>query len=153
MKFVRGTDPAPEPSTSLQIEEIGPEHADAASRIIADGFDISRKAAPMLAGLVGRPRWHVYMSFAAGEPAGAGIMFVDSGVAWLDWGATVPAHRRKGSQTAMLARRIRDALTMGCRLMMTTTGEEVPDDPQHSYHNIERVGFRPAYLRDNCAPT
>ena len=34
----------------------------------------------------------------------------------------------------------------------TCTGEEVPDDPQISYHNILKMGFTPAYIRRNMAP-
>lgn len=70
----------------------------------------------------------------------------------LDWGATDPACRRRGGQSALLARRVREALTHGCRLMVTTTGEAVPGDPQHSYHNIQRAGFAEAHLRANWAP-
>ncbi len=36
--------------------------------------------------------------------------------------------------------------------MLTTTGEEVEGDPQHSYKNIVRAGFREAYVRENFAP-
>jgi hypothetical protein len=32
------------------------------------------------------------------------------------------------------------------------TGEAVPGDDQHSYHNIERAGFEEAYLRENWIP-
>jgi GNAT superfamily N-acetyltransferase len=73
-------------------------------------------------------------------------------VGWLDWGATAPAFRRRGSQSALLRRRILDALDMGCRLILTETGEEVEGDPQHSYKNILRMGFREAYVRENYAP-
>ncbi len=80
------------------------------------------------------------------------MLFVKDGVAWLDWGATAPEFRGRRSQSALLNRRIRDALDLGCRLIATTTGEEVPGDPQISYRNIVKMGFEPAYVRQNFAP-
>jgi len=47
------------------------------------------------------------------------------------------------------ARAARDS---GCRLLLTATGEEIPGDPQHSYRNILRYGFEPAYLRESYIP-
>lgn len=74
---------------------------------------------------------------------------MQDGVAYFEWGATLPAHRRCGGQGAIVVRRIEDAVALGCRLLTTATGEAVEGDPQHSYHNILRAGFRPAYLREN----
>jgi len=31
-------------------------------------------------------------------------------------------------------------------------GTSVPGDPQHSYHNLLKAGFREAYARENLAP-
>ena len=111
---------------------------------------MSEAARPWLASLVDRPEWHLYMSFFAGDtPAGTGAMFVCSGAAWLDLGSTLPAYRGRGGQGVVLRRRIRDALDLGCRTLLTTTGEEAEGDPQHSYKNIVRAGFRPVYVREN----
>lgn len=152
MKFVRGREAVARRETALRIEKIGADWAADFGRIVAQAFDLSEAAAPWLAGLVERPGWHLYLSFAGEEPAGAGALFVDDGVGWLDWGATWPRYRRQGSQGALLARRVQDALDLGCRVLFTTTGEAVEGDPQHSYRNIQRAGFRESYLRDNYAP-
>ena len=52
----------------------------------------------------------------------------------------------------MLRRRIGDAIQMGCKWMLTTTGEAVEGDPQHSYKNILRMGFRLLGVRENFIP-
>ena len=70
----------------------------------------------------------------------------------IDLGATAPKFRGRGSQGAVLARRIECALDLGCQEMVTCTGIAVPGDPQHSYSNIKRAGFRETYIRDNYAP-
>jgi GNAT superfamily N-acetyltransferase len=86
------------------------------------------------------------------EPAGTGGLYVRDGIGFCDFGATAPAFRRRGSQSALLRRRIMDAIDMGCRMIVTETGEEVEGDPQHSYKNILRMGFEEAYVRENYAP-
>jgi hypothetical protein len=36
--------------------------------------------------------------------------------------------------------------------MFTCTGVDVPGDPQHSYKNILKAGFREDYVRRNFSP-
>lgn len=152
MKFSRGGDAPPDAESDLRIERISPEHAEAFGRIAADGFGMSEEAIPLLASIVDKPNWHVYVSFDGDTPAGTGVLFVDDGYGWLDWGATSPEFRRRGGQRAILARRIRDGLDLGCKMLFTETGEAVEGDPQHSYHNIEWAGFHPDYVRENYGP-
>jgi GNAT superfamily N-acetyltransferase len=151
-KFRRGQAAAPKIRTDLRIEQVGPEHGEAFGRIVCDAFDLGDVAVPWLARLPGRPGWHVFMSFDGDEPAGAGTIFSKDGLAWVDFGATAPKHRRRGSQSSLLARRVQHALDLGCRELFTCTGEEVPGDPQHSYKNIQKAGFQEDYLRENYAP-
>ena len=151
-KFSRGREAAPKTETDLRIEQVGPEQGAAFGRIVCDAFDLGDAAVPWLAGLPGRPGWQVFMSFDGEEPAGTGTVFVEDGLAWFDFGATAPTYRRRGSQSALLARRVQHALDLGCRKLFTCTGEAVPGDPQHSYSNIQRAGFREDYLRENYAP-
>lgn len=150
--FERGAKPAPEAGTDLVVAPIAADKAEDFGRIVADAFDMGAAAVPLFAGLARRPGWRLYLGFADGRPAAAGALFVDGEVGWLGFGATVPALRRRGGQRAMLARRIEDARGLGCRLLLTETGEAVPGDPQHSHHNIEWSGFRPAFRLENYAP-
>jgi GNAT superfamily N-acetyltransferase len=152
MKFRRGRAAPPEAGSTLEIRTATAADAEAFGRIECHAFDLGPAAAPWMGRLIGSPGWHIYMSFDGGTPAGAGALFVSGGVGWCDWGATTPDFRGRGSQSALLRRRILDALDLGCRLLVTTTGEEVPGDPQHSYKNILRMGFEPAYVRQNYAP-
>jgi GNAT superfamily N-acetyltransferase len=153
VKFLRAMDePAPEARSSLEVREISPEHAMDFAKIAAHGFDMAEQSAPLIAGLVGRPGWHLFMTFDGDRPAGTGALFVRDGTGWCDWAATHADFRRRGGQGAVLAARIARAAELGCRLMATTTGEAVAGDPQHSYSNIEKAGFRAAYTRANYGP-
>lgn len=48
-----------------------------------------------------------------------------------------------------MARRLRDGIEMHCKWFVTETGEETTDQPNPSYHNMLRTGFKPAFLRAN----
>lgn len=153
MKFRRGRAAPPAiRETDLTVRRAGPADAPAFGRIVADAFDLGPDLADWVACLVGAEGWHVYMSFDGDTPAGTGGLFVRDGIAYCDWGATAPAFRRRGSQSALLRHRITQAIDMGCRLIVTETGEEVEDDPQHSYNNILRLGFEEDFVRENYAP-
>lgn len=151
-KFERAPEPLAAPATDLEIRAVGREHGEDFARIACNAFDLGDGAVPWLAQMPGRPGWHVFMSFAGDVPAGTGAMFVRDGLAWFDFGATAPAFRRRGSQGALLARRISHAITLGCRKLLTCTGEAVPGDPQHSFGNLVKAGFRKTYVRANFAP-
>jgi GNAT superfamily N-acetyltransferase len=152
MKFLREGGVVEEPSRDLEIREIGAGHAGDFGRIAGRAFGLGEPAWELLAELVGRPGWRIFMSFDAGRPAGTGALFVRGKVGWTDWGATDPAFRRRGSQSALLARRVNTAVSMGCRILCTCTGEAVDDEDQHSYRNILRTGFAKAGLRPNYSP-
>jgi GNAT superfamily N-acetyltransferase len=153
MKFARGAEPLGEPVTDFSIREVGPEHAKEFGQIVGRAFDLEDSGGQLCACLVGRPGWHVFMSFDGDRPAGTGALYVKDGVGWTDWGATDPAFRRRGSQSALLARRINKAIELGCNLIGTCTGEAVPGDEQHSYGNIKRAGFCEIGVRDNYSLT
>ena len=152
MKFERGPDPAPTADSNLEVREIDAAHIDDFGRIAASAYGMTPEAAGLVRGLVERPGFHLYMTFDGDTPAGTGGMAIDGECAWFEWAATDPAFRQRGSQRALLARRIEDAVAAGCTRLLTCTGEAVPGDPQHSYHNIEWAGFEPKFVRENWVP-
>jgi hypothetical protein len=153
MKFKRGRDaPLVNRETNLTVRRAEPSDAPAFGRIVADAFDLGPELADWVACLVQAKGWHIYMSFDGDEPAGTGGLYIRDGIGYCDWGATAPKFRRHGSQGALLHRRVTDAIEMDCHLIVTATGEEVPGDPQHSYKNIQRMGFEEDFVRENYAP-
>ena len=153
MKFARGPEAPPAARTDLEVRRVAPGDMPAFARILADAFDLGEDAVAWLETFVNAEGWHLYMSFDGDAPAGTGGLYVRDGIALCDMGATAPTFRRRGSQSALLARRIADAIGMGCRDIITETGEAVEGDPQHSYKNILRAGFREEYVRENYAPS
>ena len=152
MKFVRGTGEIDAVDTDLSITRIGPESASDFAAIVGNAFDFKPQFQPAIAALANDPDWHLYMSFNGEQPAGTGGLYIKNSVGYLDFGATHPDFRRRGSQTGVLNTRIKAALDAGCTSLVTMTGEAVPGDEQQSYRNIQRAGFEEAYLRENWIP-
>jgi GNAT superfamily N-acetyltransferase len=83
-----------------------------------------------------------YLALVDGTPAGgAGLRHAD-GIAQMAGAGTVPALRRRGVQTALVAARLADARAAGCDLAVVTTQ---PGSPSHA--NTQRLGFDLLYTR------
>jgi GNAT superfamily N-acetyltransferase len=107
---------------------------------------------PLMAAAVGRTHWHHYMAWDGDAPAAAAALFIRDGAGWLGVAATLPAYRRRGAQGALMARRLQDGAALGCRWFATETGQDRPDKPNPSFHNMQRAGFIVAYQRPNYLP-
>ncbi len=152
VKMLRGTEPPPAIPTALRIEEVGVDHAAAFAEIAAQAFELPEMG-PLLSGAVGRPGWHTYLAFDGDMPVAGGQLHVVDGVGWLGGGGTLPSHRGRGAQGAIMARRIHDAIALGCRHLITETAEETAEEPNPSYRNMLRTGFQLVYPRRNWIGT
>ncbi len=150
MKFARAPSVVSAPS-ELRVERIGPEHSAAFGRIVCTAFAAPAWLADWVAVLPGREAWTCYLSFADDEAVGAGVVHVRGPAAWLGFGATLPEHRGKGSQSAIFAARISEAKERGCSIVVTETGERIDGVASSSYRNILRAGFGESYVRPNWA--
>jgi GNAT superfamily N-acetyltransferase len=148
MKFARGAEEPPPTETALRVEQVGPERGTDFAEVVAAGYEFDPFTVPWLAELP-RTSWSCYVAYDGDEPAGAAALYTMGVTGYLGFAATRPEHRRKGSQSALLGRRIRDALEGGCTELFTETGERIPMKPSNSYRNILRFGFTEAYLRPN----
>lgn len=139
----------PEPRTDLRIELVGRDRAEDFARIVTTTYEFDPVLAPIASAVMGRPGWSHYLGFDGDEPVAAGASFVTGDVVWLGYGATLESHRGRGGQSAIFARRLADSRAAGCRLAITETGEDTPEEPNPSYRNMLRAGFEVAYLRPN----
>jgi GNAT superfamily N-acetyltransferase len=149
VKFRRGVEPLPAPATDLRVIEADGRHARAFGAIIAEAFDLPAFAADWLAALPGRAGWSCLVALDGTTPVSAGGLHVAGGVGWVAFGATLPAHRGRGGQTAILAARIARAAELGCVALAVETGAREPGRVEASYRNIVAAGFEPRYLRPN----
>jgi GNAT superfamily N-acetyltransferase len=146
-KFSRSTAAPPQASTGLRVER--DERGEAFAEAAAHGFELPDLFLGWLRRLPGRDSWQCFVAFDGDVPAAAGALFVTGKVGWVGIGATVPARRGKGGQSALLAARIQAAAEAGCEVVVTETGAPVEGQPNGSYRNIVRAGFEPQYVRAN----
>lgn len=79
---------------------------------------------------------HRFFAHRGGEVAGTATMRVAEGIAQLCGASTLPAHRRRGIQSAVLAHRLAFAADAGCDLSTVTT---LPGSK--SQQNVQRQGY------------
>jgi GNAT superfamily N-acetyltransferase len=146
-KFGRSSSDPPAPRTGLRVEEVGADRGADLARVVGAGFGMPAAATALLENAP--ERLHCFLALDGDEPVAAAVLHVAGSVGWLGAGATLPEHRGRGAQSALLAERIRLAGELGCTTVTTETGELVPDRPSASYRNIVRAGFRELYVRPN----
>jgi len=83
-----------------------------------------------------------YLAEREGEAAGGGSVRLADGIAQLCGAATLPAHRRRGVQTALLSERLAGAGRAGGDLAVVTT-----QPGSKSQENARRRGFALLYTR------
>jgi hypothetical protein len=83
-----------------------------------------------------------YLASLEGSVVGGAGLRIFEGVAQLCGSATLPASRRRGVQTALLARRLLDARRVGCDVAVITT-----QPGSRSQQNAQRHGFELLYVR------
>ena len=90
-----------------------------------------------------------WLALDGDDPAAAAGIFMADGAGYLGFAATLPGHRGKGAQSALLAARISHAREHGCDVVVTETGERRDDRPSNSYRNILRAGFEEVSVTAN----
>lgn len=88
-----------------------------------------------------KPEFRIYLAQLDGALAGMATMYLDSGAAYFANALTLEPYRGRGCQSALLTRRINDAVEAGCDLAVSDAvfGTD-------SHRNLERAGFRMAYM-------
>ena len=128
-------EPAP---TDLALVRVGREAADDVVTVGLAGFDVGETewfSAPLDA-----PAWTQVVAYDGVAPVATGALHVCGPVAWVGAASTVPGHRRRGAQSALLAHRLQLAATEGATRVVAKVE---PDSG--SERNLRRAGFEPAY--------
>lgn len=138
----------------IEVRRSGPDELDAWVELVTDAGahpdtqgipmeefprDVLERAERDSAAINGIRR---YVALRHGQPAGGASFRVAAGIAQLTGAGTVPAHRRNGVQTALLAARLADATAEGCDVAVVTT-----QPGSKSQQNVQRRGFDLLYTR------
>lgn len=141
-----------------ETETVGDLHdlEDIWAQIVVQGFGLPASFRPWLSALAGRERWRLYAAVEDGKPVATGALYLSGSgpgsLGHLNFAATLPEHRRRGAQSALIARRLEDARKLGAEWIFTETDESLPDGPNPSQNNLIRQGLPIVYLRSNWGP-
>jgi GNAT superfamily N-acetyltransferase len=144
------------PGESLTIQRVGEAESVAWLDAVTTGFltpdtydglpshesydrDVIERATNDMAASEGFER---YIAYRNGEVAGGASFRSFGGVAQLCGSATLPRHRRRGVQTALLQHRLAEAARRGCDVAVVTT-----QPGSKSQQNVQRSGFAVLYVR------
>jgi hypothetical protein len=151
-KLYRRTDTAPREVAAdreMDVVEIGPSEAESYERIVAGPLGVPDGLGPGIRSTIGRPGWRYYMVLHRQRPIAGAALYARGQQGWFGLGATMESDRRRGAQTALLARRLRDAAAGGCVWVSADTLVDTVDRPNPSYRNMRRAGFATLYERPN----
>lgn len=149
VRMYRRAGEAPWPVTGFDVVPAEAGHAAAFGAINRVGFDFPEATGPWIAALTRRPGWHAFVALEAASPVAVAAFHHQGAWAWMGFSATLPGHRGRGAQLALLCEMVLQASRAGCRHLVAETAEDRPDHPAPAYRNGRRAGFRPAYLRES----
>ncbi|HWI60462.1 MAG TPA: GNAT family N-acetyltransferase [Symbiobacteriaceae bacterium] len=143
---VEAADAPPVPSPEVIVEEVPRSDLAVWAEIVSAGFGDGRRPDPThpnIALATGhKESVRCFLARLGGEPAGGSAMEVRGTLAGFMSTSVLPAFRNRGVQTALLRRRLAEAVAVGCELV------EVQTSPgSNSQRNVMRMGFQVAYTR------
>lgn len=147
--FYRDCSPLQTRGTDLEIKEIGKEHSKEFARIINDVFGFPHEYDDIAGSSIGEKECITFMAFDSGKPVGSAGIYITGETAFLAFANILPAYRRRGAQGELLRRRIEAAGTRGVKWIFVDTAESSEENPNPSYWNMIRHGFRLMYKRPN----
>jgi GNAT superfamily N-acetyltransferase len=95
------------------------------------------------------PHTQQFAAWVHGEIVATGNLLIHGDVDTLNAGATLPSHRNRGLQTALIAARIAPAARAGCRWIVAEAEKPEEGAGNPSVNRLQRAGLRPLYARRN----
>lgn len=144
VRFYRDTAGIPEIESQLVIRKIGRKEKDIFAEMVIDVFGFQGVDPEFAVSTVEQENWNHYLAYNGDKPVATACLFINGQTAWMSLAATLPEFRGRGAQSALMARRIRDANEAGCSIITSETAED-----NSSYRNMQRFGFKLLYKRPN----
>jgi hypothetical protein len=140
--------PAPPHSTGVQVAQVDGTD-ERYLEVLVDGYLVppeARDLRRMLATEHSTPGLRRYLATVDGRPAAAAALFPHGGSSVLVGAATLPMFRRRGTQSALIGRRLSDASGTSSTVVVTAVKESA------SHANLERLGFTVRNVRTLWQP-
>lgn len=131
-----------QPSPGVEVRRLTDEtDLEAFSDVYHRGWNSTQFRFPKAPWLT-QPGWSLYLGLCDGEPAGAAVLSIANGDAYLADSAVDPKWRRRGVHRALLDRRCADAAAAGVRVVFSGA-----DYLSISSHNMMRKGLALLFTR------
>jgi GNAT superfamily N-acetyltransferase len=95
------------------------------------------------------PCFHPFAAWDGDEIVATANLFIHGEIGSLNTAATLPSHRNRGAQSALIAARAKEAANAGCRWLCAETGRPADGEINPSLNNLASAGLRPLYYRQN----
>lgn len=132
--------------SSISIRKLRRDEFDDFAFIYAEGFGIPVTLEGGIAQnnkvLYDNEHWTFYLASVDDQPAGIGVLCIQNGIASLAAAATLPIMRNKGIHQALINKRVQQAITSNCNLIVGQA-----KFGSISQNNMERAGMKIAYTK------
>lgn len=140
----------PSQQTDLRISLVGPEHFSQWASAAMCGFGMpGQDLVDMIAAGLANPNFRPFAAWDGDEIVATANLFIHGEIGSLNTAATLPTHRKRGAQSALIAVRAKEAANAGCRWLSAETGQPAAGETNPSLNNLASAGLRPLYYRQN----
>lgn len=137
-------------STRLRVGPVRQGNAEQWASTVLHGFGMwDERLARMLTAGAMHHGCQPYAAWDGDDLVAAGNLFVHGPVGSLNSAATLPDHRGRGGQSALIGAGIVAARRSGCHWVTSETGLPADGAANPSLTNLERAGLRRLYARRN----
>ncbi len=147
--FYRDSSPIQTKGTDLEVRQIGKEYASEFAHILNEIFGFPHEFDDIAASSIGKENCVTFMAFDGSKPAGSAGVYMTGKNAYLAFANVLPEYRKRGLQGEFLKLRADAARSRGAEWLFVDTAEDSPENPNPSYWNMLRHGFRLLYNRPN----
>jgi GNAT superfamily N-acetyltransferase len=138
------------PTRGLRVGPVPQAELAEWARVTIVGFGMPpENLAPMMAGAMRADNAHAFAAWDGDELVAGACLLVFGRVAHLAGAATLPSHRGRGAQSALIAVRARAAKEAGAERLFAETGNPEVPGANSSLTNMERAGMAVLYERVN----
>lgn len=136
--------------SDLTVGRVPDDQLPAWADAFLEGFGMPRAGfAGLLTAAMSRSEFVACAAWDGPRIVGAAGLLVHEDAAHFAGAATLPSHRGRGVQSALLTLRARIAAEAGCRWLVAETAAPAPGSSNASLRNALGVGFTPLYLRQH----
>jgi acetyltransferase (GNAT) family protein len=136
-------------SSELRVSPVGPNDLGQWASTALRSFGMPEAGlADMMVAALAHPNFRPFAAWDGDEIVATANLYIHGQIGSLNTGATLPTHRNRGAQSALIAARAKEAANAGCRWLCAETGKPA-DGNNPSLDNLLRSGLRPLYLRQN----